>query len=194
MADIKLAEGALQPALAEATAARAVIEPIETPATDTSVTRWKNQNLEVSFNVAARAAVQLGHYAQAETLARQWLAVAPNSVLTQTNPKPLESRARYILAQAIAMQGRKEEAQKALQPALAYYAAELKAGAQGTTFRHDYAYALYVDSLTAHADAAGAKQRKNDLDQAAQLIAGASKEAQQLSQFRHLSGLVAAAQ
>lgn len=193
MADIKLAKGALQPALAEATTARAAIEPIETPATDTSVIRWKNQNLEVSFNVAARAAVQLGRYAQAEILAHQWLAAVPNSVLTQTNPKPLESRARYILAQAIAMQGRKDEAQKTLQPVLAYYAAELKAGAQGTTFRHDYAYALYVDSLIAPADTAGAKQRKDDLDQAAQLIAGASQEAQQLSPFRHLSGLVAAA-
>lgn len=191
--NIKLAEGSPQFALTEATAARANIEPIEVPVTDAGATRWKNQNLENSFNVAARAAVRLGRYAQAETSARQWLAVVPNSVETQTDPKPRESQARYILAQAIAMQGRAVEARDALQPALTYYAGEQKAGAQGTTFRHDYAYALYVDSLTAPAGAAGAKQRKADLDQAAKLIAGASAEAQRLTNMRYVSSLIAAA-
>lgn len=190
---IKLAEGALQPALAEASAARAAIEPIKVPATDAGATRWKNQNLADSFNVATRAAMQLGHYAQAETLARQWLAIIPNATATQTDPKPLESRARFILAQAIAMQGRRDEARATLQPAMAWYRQEQQAGATGTSFRHDYAYALYVDSLIAPAGAAGSKQRDADLDQAASLLAGATPEAQRLSAMRHISGLIAKA-
>ncbi|MBS0382163.1 MAG: ATP-binding protein [Proteobacteria bacterium] len=190
---MKLSEGNPQAALAEATAAHARIESIEVPKTDAGTAHWKNQMLGASFDAGARAAVRLNHYAQAEILARQWLAIAPNSVNTQTDPKPLESRARSILAQAIAMQGRRDEASKMLQPALAYYAGEQKAGAQETNFRHDYAYALYVDAIAQPAGAAGAKQRKDDLDQAAKLIAGASQEVQQLSPFRYLSGLIAAA-
>lgn len=193
LGDIKLSEGALQPALAEATAARAAIEPIEVPTTDAGAIRWKNQNLADSLNVATRAAMQLGRYAQAETLARQWLAIIPNAAATQTDPKPRESRARFVLAQAIVMQGRHDEAQAVLQPAMAWYRQEQQAGATGTSFRHDYAYALYVDSLIAPAGAAGNKQRDADLDQAAKLLAGASPEAQRLNSMRHISGLVAKA-
>jgi hypothetical protein len=192
-ANIKLAGGFPQPALADATIARTGIESIEVQATDAGATRWKNQNLADSFSVGAQAAVQLGRYAQTETLARQWLAIAPQSVNTQTDPTPVESRARYILAQAIAMQGRNDEAQKVLQPALAWYEGEQKAGAKGTTFRHDFAYALYVDSLIAPAGAAGNKQRDADLEQAAKLIAGASAEAQQLVTMRRMSALIAKA-
>ncbi|MGH8152675.1 MAG: hypothetical protein ACREPF_08080 [Rhodanobacteraceae bacterium] len=189
---LKLSAGAAQPALAEVIAALPRIEAVKVPATDASTTLTKNLVLRASFSAAAQAAVQLGRYAQAEALARRWLAVAPESVV-QFDPKPLESQARYILAQAITMQGRDADAREVLQPALAYYAGEQQAGATGTTFRHDYAYALYVSALTAPKDAAGAKQRKADLDQAAKLIAGASAEAQRMAEFRYVSGLIAAA-
>lgn len=189
---LKLAEGAPQSALVEVSAALARIEAVKVPATDANSTRTKNAMLEAGFTTAAVAAVQLGRYAQAETSARQWLAIVPNAVL-QTDPKPGESRARFILAQAIAMQGRKDEAQKTLQPALDYYEQQFKAGAKSTDFRSDYAYALYVAAIAAPADAAGRKQRNADLDQAAKLIAGASAQAQKMFQFRYLSGQIAAA-
>jgi hypothetical protein len=89
------------------------------------------------------------------------------------------------------MQGRNDEAQKVLQPVIAWYRQEQQAGATGTSFRYDYAYALYVDSLIAPAGAAGSKQRETDLDQAARLLAGASPEAQRLESMRRVSGLVA---
>ena len=193
LGDIKLAQGAPQPALAEAIAARAAIELIQVPATDAGAIHWKNQNMADSLNVATRAAMQLGRYAQAETLARKWLAIIPNSVAVQTNPKPLESRARYILAQAIAMQDRNNEAQAILQPAMAWYQQEQQAGAGGITFRHDYAYALYVSAISQPDDANGRKQREADLDLAAKLIAGASPEAQRLNSMRHVSELIAKA-
>ncbi|MBU6510111.1 MAG: hypothetical protein KGQ73_08015 [Gammaproteobacteria bacterium] len=190
---LKLAEGAPQSALAEVTAALARIEAVKVPVTDANSTRAKNAMLGAGFSVAAVAAVQLGRYAQAETSARQWLAIVPEAV-QQTDPKPGESRARSILAQAIALQGRNAEARTALQPALDYYRQELKAGASGTTFRHDYAYALYVSAIAAPADAAGREQRNADLDQAAKLITGASAQAQKMFLFRYLSGQIAAAQ
>ena len=192
-ADIKLAEGSLQPALAEATAVRARIEPIAVPVTDANTTRWKTNQLQISFNVAAQAALQLGRYAQAEAAARQWLAIAPNSVNSQTNPKPLVSRARCALAEAIVMQGRNEEAQKILQPAMAYYQQEQQAGAKGTTFRHDYAYALYVSAISQPGGANERKQREAALAEAARQIAGASAEAQKLADMRRVSDLVAKA-
>ncbi|HXD82939.1 MAG TPA: hypothetical protein VN599_00765, partial [Rudaea sp.] len=68
-----------------------------------------------------------------------------------------------------------------------------QAGAHGTNFRHDFAYALYVSAIAAPADAAGQKQRRSDLDEAAKLLAGASTEAQKLADLRHVSGLIAAA-
>jgi hypothetical protein len=98
-----------------------------------------------------------------------------------------------VLADAVAMQGRNDEAQKTLQPALAYYREQLHAGANGTRFRHDYAYALYVSAIAQSTDAAGAKQRKAELAAAAAQIAGASAEAQRLADMRYVSGLIAAA-
>ncbi len=193
LGDIKLSQGALQPALAEATEARATIQPIEVPSTDAGATRWKNQNLADGLNVATRAAMRLGHYAQAEALARQWLAIIPNAAATQTDPKPRESRARFVLAQAIAMQGRNDEAQKVLQPALAWYDQQQKAGATGTTFRHDYAYALYVSAISQPGTANGRKLRDAALTEAAQQIAGASAEAQRLTSMRYVAGLIAKA-
>jgi tetratricopeptide (TPR) repeat protein len=190
---LKLDEGAAESALTQVTAARSMIEPIEVPKTDAGATRSKNRKLEDSLNVAARAAVQLGRYAQAETLARQWLAIIPNAIAVQTDPKPLEFRATYILARAIAMQGRNDEAQKTLQSALAYYVGEQKAGATGTTFRHDYAYALYVSAIAQPGDANGRKQRNAALAEAAVQIAGASAEAQKLADMRRLSDLIAKA-
>ncbi|MGN6789291.1 MAG: nSTAND1 domain-containing NTPase [Rhodanobacteraceae bacterium] len=191
--ELKLDEGTPQAALAEATTARGRIEAVKVPATDAGLNRTKNLVLRDSFSIAARAAVQLRRYPQAEAAARRWLALAPGSVNSQTDPKPLEFRATSVLAEAIAMQGRKAEALKTLQPALAYYAAEQKAGATGTTFRHDYAYALYVNAIAQSDDANGRKQRDGDLAQAEKQIAGASPEAQKLVDMRYVSGLIAKA-
>ncbi|MHB8405599.1 MAG: nSTAND1 domain-containing NTPase [Gammaproteobacteria bacterium] len=190
--NLKLDEGAPQPALAEATVALARIEAVQVPATDANTLSRKNAMLEAGFSTAALASVRLGRYAQAETLARQWLAVAPVAVV-QRNPKPRESEARYILAQVIAMQGRTAEARNVLQPALDYYRQQFKTGASGTTFRHDYAYALYVSAIAQPESAAGRRQRRTGLAEALRLLAGASAEAQRLTPMRYLAGLIAAA-
>jgi tetratricopeptide (TPR) repeat protein len=190
--NLQLAEGAPQTALATATAAVAEAEQVKIPPTDTVGINIQVSMLRANLSVAARAATQLGQYARAEKLARRWLRV-PTNPISLSDPRAATSAARVVLAQAIAMQGRGDEARKALQPALAYYEGEQKAGADGTTFRHDYAYALYVSAIAAPGDAAGRKQRDAALSQAAGVVAGASKEAQQLADMRNTASLIAVA-
>jgi hypothetical protein len=98
-----------------------------------------------------------------------------------------------MLAHAVALQGRSDETRTILQPALAYYEGEQKGGAHETTFRRDYAYALYVDALARGRDTDSRTKRDAELAEAGTLIAGASVEVQKLSTIRELSDLIAAA-
>ena len=96
-----------------------------------------------------------------------------------------------VLAHAIALQGRNAEAQKLLQPALDYYREKQQAGAHATSFRYDFAYALYVGALSR---AAVAPERAKDLAEASRLIDGVSIEARQLTFMRELARWIAATQ
>jgi tetratricopeptide (TPR) repeat protein len=141
---------------------------------------------------ASHAAIRLGRYPQAEALARRWLALPPD-LRSEDDPRIQTSQAAATLGHALALQGRNDEAQTALQPALAFYHQEQQAGALGTDFRQDFAYALYVSAL-AQADAAeGRAKRVADLGDAARLIDGSSAEAQQLASMREVAGLIVAA-
>ena len=148
--------------------------------------------LNAGLGTAAIASVWLGRYAQAEKLAHRWLAV-PANPNSEADPRNRISSINAVLANANAMQGRNEEARKTLQQALEYYTAEQKAGADGTSFRHRYAYALYVSAISTPADAVGRKQRDAALNQATALIKRASEEARQLVEMRQIAGLIAAA-
>ncbi|MGH8126271.1 MAG: hypothetical protein ACREPK_10560 [Rhodanobacteraceae bacterium] len=191
--EIDLYLGAAQPALREATTAIPRVEAVKVPAADTGTISAQRSLIDIARRTAAGAAAQLGRYAQAEKIARARLGEPFSVNGAYTDPLIGQSQARYILALAVAKQGHKAEALKVLQPALAYYADQQKAGAQDTTFRHDYAYALYVDAIAQPTGAAGSKQRNADLDQAAKLIAGASTEAQRMAEFRYISGQIATA-
>jgi Novel STAND NTPase 1 len=187
---LKMDEGVSQSALTDSTAALAQIRAINAPATDFNARRTKNQLLKAAYSIAARASVRLGRYAQAEPIAREWLAVVPGAS-QQTDPKKDEAEARTILAQAIALQGRTDEAREVLRPALDYYRQQLKGGAKGTTFRYDYAYALYVSAISQPAAAVGRRQRRADLAEASKLVTGASAQARDLALMRYVAGLVA---
>ncbi|HET7560812.1 MAG TPA: hypothetical protein VFJ87_00345 [Rhodanobacteraceae bacterium] len=189
---LELAEGAPQAALTDATAAIAHADAVKIPAGDATSANIRDNILNSDLGTAAAASLRLGRYPQAEVFARRWLAV-PSNVTSEANPQSRTAMISSVLADAVAMQGRNDEAQKTLQPALAYYREQLHAGANGTRFRHDYAYALYVSAIAQSTDAAGAKQRKAELAAAAAQIAGASAEAQRLADMRYVSGLIAAA-
>ncbi|HJP98987.1 MAG TPA: hypothetical protein VJ862_10525 [Rhodanobacteraceae bacterium] len=191
--EIDLYLGDAQPALRESITGIRLMEAVKVPSTDTNAIGIQRNGVDIARRTAAGAAAQLGRYAEAEKIARARLDEPFSINGAYTDPLIGQSQARSILALAIAMQGRKAEALKTLQPALAYYAGQQKAGATETRFRHDYAYALYVDAIAQPADAAGSKQRSADLAEAVKLIAGASPEAQRMAEFRYVSGLIAKA-
>ncbi|HMB43469.1 MAG TPA: hypothetical protein VKM00_06255, partial [Luteimonas sp.] len=184
---VQLAAGENQAAYDTASAVIARTDAVQLPADDQSSVTLQNNLLYGALSTAANGALRMGHLAQAEALARRWLALPPNP-RSEDDPLLRTSSARATLANAIALQGRTDEARTMLQPALAYYAREQEAGAKGTTFRGDYAYALYVSSLTEAADPA---KRRSALDQASALVAGASTEAQSLADMRELTRLIA---
>jgi hypothetical protein len=189
---VQLRDGANQAALATATAAIARIDKSVIPANAFNAVVLRDNILRGQLFVAVQANLRLGRPAQAESVARRLLDV-PADPRNQGDPLDNRSAAQSLLAHALVMQTRNGEALTALQPALAYYREQLQAGAHGTNFRRDFAYALYVSAIAAPADAAGQKQRRSDLDEAGKLIAGASTEAQKLADLRHVSGLIAAA-
>jgi tetratricopeptide (TPR) repeat protein len=189
LAAIQLAQGDAQAAFANASAVIDRLDAVKVPASDVGSSTTQNNMLSGGLRTAATAALRLGHYPQAEALARRWLALPPNQ-RSEDDPKERSSAAAATLANAVALQGRSDEARAALQPALAYYRQEQQAGANGTNFRGEYAYALYVSALTLDSDPV---QRKAALDAATALIQGASPEAQALSDMRQLSGLIASA-
>jgi tetratricopeptide (TPR) repeat protein len=168
------------------------IEPIKIASGDVNGARAKDNNLRGTLATASMAAIRLGRYAQAEPLARRRLAV-PVDPTSEDNPKEEPSRANAVLAHAVAMQRRGDEARTILQPALEYYQHEQQAGATGTSFRRDYAYALYVSALARPADADGRAKRDAELAEAGKVIAGVSAEAAKLSVVRDIAEWIAAA-
>ena len=186
---IQLAQGDNQAAFTSASAVIARVGAVKVAADDVGSSILQNNILNGNLQTAAIAALRLGHYPQAETLARRWSALPPNAA-SEDDPKLRTSAASAVLAHAVALQRRPDEARTILQPALAYYRQEQQAGASGTTFRGDYAYALYVSALLLDADPS---KREATLNAAAALIKGASAQAQALSQMREMSGLIAAA-
>jgi hypothetical protein len=191
-ADVQLAEGNAQSAFKNASAAVAELDALKIPADDLNAGASKNSSLATSLPIAASAAMRLGRYADAERFARRWQQLPPPSQ-SRADPGVQDSGARAMQAHALIMQGHAADARKLLQPALEWYRAQAQAGATATNFRRNYAYALYVSAISQRADAAGTKQRKADLDAADKQIAGASAQARQLSNMRHVSGLIAAA-
>jgi hypothetical protein len=148
--------------------------------------------LRFAYKNGSDSAIQLGQYAKAETLARQRLAVPSDNRSSNNNPRIETNSARTVLAHSIIMQGRREDALKELEPALEYYRSELQAGAKGTTFRLDFAYALYVSALARQVNAEGIKLRTADLAEANKQLQGMTVEAQQLSTVHQMASWIAA--
>jgi hypothetical protein len=125
-------------------------------------------------------------------MARKLVALPPDQN-SNVNSRELSIRATVILAHAVAMQEPSDEARTILQPAFDYYQSELKAGAHGTNFRRDYAYALYVSALARPVDAESRAKRDAELAEAAKQIAGVSAEAAKLVYVRELADQIATA-
>jgi hypothetical protein len=184
--------GDWQGAFAAATATIARIDKVAVPAEARNAARVRDNILRSTLTVAAHAALRMGQYAQAETLVRR-LQTVPRDSTSVDDPEELASQAAAMLALAVAHQGRGEEAQKVLAPALAYYEREQQAGAHATWFRRDYAIALYASALAQPTDNAGRAKRNADLGAAAKVVDGASAEARRLAEMREVTALIAEA-
>ena len=185
---LQYVEGDRAGSLANATAVADAIGKIAVPAQNLGAVTPRDNSLRGALSTATLSALRLGRGAQAEALALRWLALPAN---TQSNADPRDesSRARAALAHALVLQSRDADALAAVQPALDHYRSQQQAGAQETSFRFGYAYALYVSALAAKDGAA----KRAALDAAAGLIGGASEEARNLSDLRELAGLIATA-
>ncbi len=182
-------QGDREESLANASAVADAIGKVAVPEQNRSAILLRDNFLRAALRTAAFSALLRGHGVQAEVLARRWLAVPadPNSY---ADPLDETSRALAAIAHALVLQSRSADALMVLQPALDYYRAQEQAGAQETSFRSAYAYALYVSAL---AQPIGHAQRDAALDAAAKLIESVSEEARNLADMRELGALIAAA-
>ena len=139
---------------------------------------------------AARGALNLNRYADAETAGRA-LCDSPPAL----NDRPdAAAWGRVLLAQALAGQGRKDEALKILAPALAEYRDLQTQGASYVEFRQHYARALYVQSLAEPAGSDGVARSREALVQAVALLQGLTDEARQLHDSKELFSWITAEQ
>lgn len=194
-AQVQLAAGNAGAALAHATAALHRLDAVKTRA-GTLADLQNNANLNRLLPTAAVAALVAGDNAQAESYARRWQALPPSGDFSD-DPRTRTSYIAVVLAHALAGQGKNADADKALQPALAYYREQQKAGASGMQFRHHFAQALVVDALASasagDAGGGGGARRNADLAEAAQLIDTAPAEARNTTSFRRVAGWIAKA-
>jgi tRNA A-37 threonylcarbamoyl transferase component Bud32/tetratricopeptide (TPR) repeat protein len=149
---------------------------------------------------ASCAALRLGRFAEAEETARL-LSSLPVSggggarLYRRCIDQPMEGPwGPVLLAEAIARQGRSEEALKILQPAIVQYREMLIQGATHVSFRQHFARALYVQSLAQGANGEGQAGREAELEEAQRLLQGLSDEARQLHDSKELLGWITEAQ
>jgi tetratricopeptide (TPR) repeat protein len=189
---IQFLEGSSQEALTNVTAVIARMSKVETPAKDIGAMALRSNIMRGNYDTGAQAAIRLGRYRDAEGYAHKLLDV-PLDPTSEEDPGRRTSHGQAVLAHAIAMQGRGEEALATLAPALAYYREQQRAGATDTEFRFDLAYALLVDALARSDSAAERAHRAASLDEATRVLDGASEQARQMASFRRMASLIAEA-
>lgn len=191
---LQLIDGQAQAALDSSIKVIDKLKKIQIPESDRNTKLARDNFLRNAYDISSVSAIQLGRFAQAESLARLRLKIPPNDRSTADDPRIESSSAHALLAHAIAMQGRNSEATEVLAPALEFYRIDLKTGAKGTSFRRDYAYALYVSALSQPTTVAGQQQRAKDLAAANKQLKSMTEEAQNLAIIHRLATWIAAAQ
>jgi len=151
---------------------------------------YQESNDPLLLGIVGAAAIRLGRYEDAEAAARRHLALPPSAF---GDPASHAAREQVHLAHALAAQGKDAEAAQVLAPALGDYQDRKQAGATGTSFRLDYAEALYVSTLIQAPDPAGRAARRQALDAAAAELSTASAEVRQLREARELARWIAEA-
>jgi tetratricopeptide (TPR) repeat protein len=147
---------------------------------------------------ATRACLRMGQFAEAERTARALVALQlPACSFSDrlSMDRPADAVwGQVLLAEAIARQGRREEALRSIEPALAHYRDMRGQGATHVVFRQRFARALYVHALAQPNSFVGDTTRRDSLDQAVRLLNDLSDEARQLHDTKELVAWIQAEQ
>jgi serine/threonine protein kinase len=143
-----------------------------------------------ALDEGTRAALRLGRFSDAENTARALLSspvpTADLSDLVSLDRPSDPVWGQVLLAEALARQGRREDALRNIEPALAYYRDMRSQGATHVVFRQRFARALYVQALARPDGLTGNANRRDALDQASRLLNDLSEEARQLHDTKEL--------
>jgi len=207
--EVHLIFGEYEPAYTDAYASAGRIQKI--PGDAAASTKEKDIAYREVMRLAAMAALRLGHAADAEAAARALVddslkGVAPDRV------NYVADWNRVLLAHALALQGRRADANPVLEPALTRYRDQLGkvvtsvgflqrvaraitgSGSQpankataSVEFSYRAAYAFYVQALLQADDAAGRTARRDLLEEAAKTLQGIPEESKQLHEWKELN-------
>ena len=182
-------------------------------ANDETLAALRSSAYREALATTAQAAIRLGKAADAEVPARLLLD-EPLKDLAADRANYWNAWRRVLLAQSVAMQGRKPEAQQILEPALAYYreqqgklltgvgflqrvarvltgaGAQASKGAASIEFSYRAAYASYVLALSQTDDNAGFQPKRVALDEAIKTLQGIPDESKQLRDWKELNDLI----
>ena len=141
----------------------------------------------------SEAAVRLGNYEEAMTVARDAIDKPLPGRLDELTLADIKARAQVRLGQALLGADKRGEAIAALNAALDHYRAQQANGASGMFFRQDISRALYQLARAQPGTDAGLAKRSDLLEEAATLLDGLTPEAQQLLTNKELIQWVRAA-
>jgi tRNA A-37 threonylcarbamoyl transferase component Bud32/tetratricopeptide (TPR) repeat protein len=187
---VRLASGEDEAVYTLANQALHRIEKFQVNQTDLTISNNILFGIQVTLEQMARSALNLGHYADAETAGRALSASPPSTV----GYVDYAIWGQVLSAQAQVGQNRKAEALKILEPALAKYQDLQTQGASYVQFRQHFARALYVQSLAEPSDSGGLARSREELDRAAALLQGLTDEAKQLHDSKELLAWIVDAQ
>jgi serine/threonine protein kinase/tetratricopeptide (TPR) repeat protein len=159
---------------------------------------WWNLVKRSVLSDSARAALRLERFGEAETFARSMQAVPIlhsewSDFLLVILPQDDVEWSQVLLAQALLGQGRKEDALKTLDPALALYREMRAEGVQHVDFVQRFTRALYVQALAQPSDSVGFAKRRDCLAEASKVLNELSEEAKQLHDSKEILGWLEAA-
>ena len=134
----------------------------------------------------AESALRLGRPEEAVFAARGAFGDPVIERLDRATANRMTARAKVRLGQALMESGQRSEALAQFAEAMAHYRAEQANGATETSYRQDFARALYQLSQAQGSDDVGRAQRRELLDEALSVLGGLSLEAQQLVASKEL--------
>lgn len=155
---------------------------------------FRNTFIRTNQTWIIESALRQKHPEEAVAAARQVVERAlTDPGASRTNVERARYRSDVQLAEALIADGKLLEAQRILNPTLAFYRSRQTSGADGSSFRQDLGRALYFMAMAQTAEDAGRVRRQALLNEAAEALQGLGVEIQQLQAAQELIQWVNAA-